>query len=142
MPPARLHWTCGAAEGIHAARLPSELQRLCPLTLFSFAFSLCCIAPVLAAKVLPGVEVTVGHEQEEGGKWPYAGTAEAIKAMGAKHCVKGVTISFPAAGTHVARGLPFYGWQATSPARNHGRRAPGKDRARPGSAPGPEMSWR
>ncbi|XP_017394194.1 glutamine amidotransferase-like class 1 domain-containing protein 3A, mitochondrial [Cebus imitator] len=51
---------------------------------------LCCIAPVLAAKVLRGVEVTVGHEQEEGGKWPYAGTAEAIKALGAKHCVKGV----------------------------------------------------
>ncbi|KAK2509225.1 hypothetical protein MC885_009193 [Smutsia gigantea] len=49
---------------------------------------LCCIAPVLAAKVLGGVEVTVGHEQEEGGKWPYAGTAEAIKALGAKHCVK------------------------------------------------------
>uniref|UniRef100_A0A2K6ELF4 Glutamine amidotransferase class 1 domain containing 3 n=1 Tax=Propithecus coquereli TaxID=379532 RepID=A0A2K6ELF4_PROCO len=46
---------------------------------------LCCIAPVLAAKVLRGVEVTVGHEQEEGGKWPYAGTAEAIKALGAKH---------------------------------------------------------
>ncbi|XP_004410716.1 PREDICTED: ES1 protein homolog, mitochondrial isoform X2 [Odobenus rosmarus divergens] len=52
---------------------------------------LCCIAPVLAARVLHGVEVTVGHEQEEGGKWPYAGTAEAIKALGAKHCVKGVT---------------------------------------------------
>ncbi|XP_053421663.1 glutamine amidotransferase-like class 1 domain-containing protein 3, mitochondrial [Nycticebus coucang] len=52
---------------------------------------LCCIAPVLAAKVLRGVEVTVGHEQEEGGKWPYAGTADAIKALGAKHCVKGVT---------------------------------------------------
>uniref|UniRef100_A0A9L0IKB3 Glutamine amidotransferase class 1 domain containing 3 n=1 Tax=Equus asinus TaxID=9793 RepID=A0A9L0IKB3_EQUAS len=52
---------------------------------------LCCIAPVLAARVLRGVEVTVGHEQEEGGKWPYAGTAEAIKALGAKHCVKGVT---------------------------------------------------
>ncbi|KAB5576867.1 hypothetical protein PHYPO_G00203440 [Pangasianodon hypophthalmus] len=33
---------------------------------------LCCISPVLAAKVLPGVEVTVGHEEEEGGKWPYA----------------------------------------------------------------------
>uniref|UniRef100_A0A8C5KLS6 Glutamine amidotransferase like class 1 domain containing 3A n=1 Tax=Jaculus jaculus TaxID=51337 RepID=A0A8C5KLS6_JACJA len=49
---------------------------------------LCCIAPVLAAKVIRGVEVTVGHEQEEGGKWPYAGTAEAIKALGAKHCVK------------------------------------------------------
>ncbi|XP_032351291.1 glutamine amidotransferase-like class 1 domain-containing protein 3A, mitochondrial isoform X3 [Camelus ferus] len=52
---------------------------------------LCCIAPVLAAKVLSGVEVTVGHEQEEGGRWPYAGTAEAIKALGAKHCVKEVT---------------------------------------------------
>ncbi|XP_047574790.1 glutamine amidotransferase-like class 1 domain-containing protein 3, mitochondrial isoform X3 [Lutra lutra] len=52
---------------------------------------LCCIAPVLAAKVLRGVEVTVGHEQEEGGRWPYAGTVEAIKALGAKHCVKGVT---------------------------------------------------
>lgn len=61
-------------------------------------FSLCCIAPVLAAKVIKGVEVTVGHEQEEGGKWPYAGTAEAIKALGAKHCVKGVTISFLAVG--------------------------------------------
>lgn len=40
----------------------------------------------------------MGHEQEEGGKWPYAGTAEAIKALGAKHCVKDVTISFWAAG--------------------------------------------
>ncbi|XP_049641403.1 glutamine amidotransferase-like class 1 domain-containing protein 3, mitochondrial isoform X2 [Suncus etruscus] len=52
---------------------------------------LCCIAPVLAAKVLGTVEVTVGHEQEEGGRWPYAGTAEAIKALGARHCVKDVT---------------------------------------------------
>ncbi|KAK2850277.1 hypothetical protein Q7C36_009060 [Tachysurus vachellii] len=55
---------------------------------------LCCISPVLAAKVLPGVEVTVGHEDEEGGKWPYAGTAQAITALGAKHKVKDVTISF------------------------------------------------
>ncbi|XP_038616488.1 glutamine amidotransferase-like class 1 domain-containing protein 3A, mitochondrial [Tachyglossus aculeatus] len=52
---------------------------------------LCCISPVLAAKVLHGAEVTVGHEQEEGGKWPYAGTAEAIKALGAKHQVREVT---------------------------------------------------
>ncbi|NWV49262.1 GAL3B protein, partial [Daphoenositta chrysoptera] len=57
---------------------------------------LCCISPVLAAKVLSGAEVTVGHEEEEGGKWPYAGTAGAIKELGAKHCVKEVTISFPA----------------------------------------------
>ncbi|XDB47089.1 hypothetical protein AB1E18_000705 [Capra hircus] len=53
---------------------------------------LCCIAPVLAAKVLRGVEVTVGHEQEEGGKWPHAGTAEVIKALGAKHCVMGAHV--------------------------------------------------
>ncbi|XP_048350508.1 glutamine amidotransferase-like class 1 domain-containing protein 3, mitochondrial isoform X2 [Sphaerodactylus townsendi] len=52
---------------------------------------LCCISPVLAAKVIPGTEVTVGHEEEEGGKWPYAGTAGAIKAMGGKHHVKEVT---------------------------------------------------
>ncbi|KAM9038660.1 putative glutamine amidotransferase-like class 1 domain-containing protein 3B, mitochondrial [Sarcophilus harrisii] len=55
---------------------------------------LCCISPILAAKVIQGTEVTVGHEQEEEGKWPYCGTAEAIKALGAKHCVKEVTISF------------------------------------------------
>ncbi|XP_076975249.1 glutamine amidotransferase-like class 1 domain-containing protein 3, mitochondrial [Tamandua tetradactyla] len=52
---------------------------------------LCCIAPILAAKVLRGVEVTVGHEQEEGGKWPYAGTADTIRALGAKHCAREVT---------------------------------------------------
>lgn len=51
---------------------------------------LCCIAPVLAAKVFPGCEVTVGNDAEEGGRWPYAGTVEAVKAMGAKHVVKDV----------------------------------------------------
>ncbi|KAG9473026.1 hypothetical protein GDO78_015313 [Eleutherodactylus coqui] len=51
---------------------------------------LCCIAPVLAAKVIPGVEVTVGQEEEQGGKWPYAGTAKAIQALGGKHCPKEV----------------------------------------------------
>uniref|UniRef100_A0A8V0YK93 Glutamine amidotransferase like class 1 domain containing 3A n=1 Tax=Gallus gallus TaxID=9031 RepID=A0A8V0YK93_CHICK len=54
---------------------------------------LCCISPVLAAKVLSGAEVTVGHEEEEGGKWPYAGTAGAIKELGGKHCVKEVASS-------------------------------------------------
>ncbi|XP_044159684.1 glutamine amidotransferase-like class 1 domain-containing protein 3A, mitochondrial [Bufo gargarizans] len=51
---------------------------------------LCCIAPVLAAKVIPGVEVTVGQEEEQGGKWPYAGTVKAIQALGGKHCPKEV----------------------------------------------------
>eukprot|EP00745_Piridium_sociabile_P037826 TRINITY_DN69011_c0_g1_i2.p1 TRINITY_DN69011_c0_g1~~TRINITY_DN69011_c0_g1_i2.p1 ORF type:complete len:276 (+),score=65.31 TRINITY_DN69011_c0_g1_i2:66-830(+) len=52
---------------------------------------LCCIAPVLAAKVLPGCEVTVGSDQEEGGKWPYAGTAGAIGSMDSTHVKKDVT---------------------------------------------------
>ncbi|XP_072254606.1 glutamine amidotransferase-like class 1 domain-containing protein 3, mitochondrial [Pyxicephalus adspersus] len=51
---------------------------------------LCCIAPVLAAKVIPGVEVTVGQEEEQGGKWPYCGTSKAIQAMGGKHVTKEV----------------------------------------------------
>ncbi|KAM8977783.1 glutamine amidotransferase-like class 1 domain-containing protein 3, mitochondrial [Pelodytes ibericus] len=51
---------------------------------------LCCIAPVLAAKVIPGVEVTVGQEEELGGKWPYAGTAKSINVLGGKHCAKEV----------------------------------------------------
>lgn len=50
---------------------------------------------MLAAKVLKDVEVTVGSDQEEGGRFPYAGTAGAIQQMGAKHVKKDVTISFP-----------------------------------------------
>ncbi|PIO23908.1 hypothetical protein AB205_0088000 [Aquarana catesbeiana] len=53
---------------------------------------LCCIAPVLAAKVIPGVEVTVGQEEEHGGKWPYCGTSKAIQAMGGKHSAKEVHV--------------------------------------------------
>ncbi|XP_072026662.1 glutamine amidotransferase-like class 1 domain-containing protein 3, mitochondrial [Amphiura filiformis] len=56
---------------------------------------LCCISPVLAAKVIPGCEVTVGQDKEEGGKYPYSGTAGAIQEMGAKHINKTV------AETHV-----------------------------------------
>lgn len=52
---------------------------------------LTCIAPVLAAKVLPGVEITVGHDTDEGGRWPYAGTAGAVVSMGAKHVIRDVT---------------------------------------------------
>ncbi|XP_002739842.1 glutamine amidotransferase-like class 1 domain-containing protein 3, mitochondrial [Saccoglossus kowalevskii] len=52
---------------------------------------LCCIAPVLAAKVIKGCELTVGHDQEEDGKWPYAGTAGALQELGAKHVNTSVT---------------------------------------------------
>merc|ERR1712168_1006397 len=52
---------------------------------------LCCISPVLAAKVISGCEVTVGADTDEDGKWPYAGTAGAITSLGANHINKNVT---------------------------------------------------
>lgn len=50
---------------------------------------LCCIAPVLAAKVFPGCEVTLGCP-DEGDKWPFAGACGAAEAMGATHVKKNV----------------------------------------------------
>ncbi len=38
-----------------------------------------CIAPVLAAKVIAGVSLTVGNDTDDGGRWPYAGTAGACE---------------------------------------------------------------
>ncbi|XP_069495982.1 glutamine amidotransferase-like class 1 domain-containing protein 3, mitochondrial [Ambystoma mexicanum] len=46
---------------------------------------LCCIAPVLAAKVFPGCEVTVGKDENIDGRFPDAETASAIKEIGSKH---------------------------------------------------------
>jgi hypothetical protein len=45
--------------------------------------------------VIQGCEVTVGQDKDDGsGKWPYAGTAEAIQKMNAIHVNKNVDISF------------------------------------------------
>lgn len=53
---------------------------------------LCCISPVLAAKVFPGCEVTVGLENDE--KYPgTTATAEAINQLGCKHVSKSVSES-------------------------------------------------
>ncbi|PAA65578.1 hypothetical protein BOX15_Mlig016218g1 [Macrostomum lignano] len=52
---------------------------------------LCCIAPVLAAKLLPGCQVTMGSESEEGGLWPHAGATQAIGPLGGQHVIRGVT---------------------------------------------------
>ncbi|XP_076021799.1 glutamine amidotransferase-like class 1 domain-containing protein 3, mitochondrial [Genypterus blacodes] len=50
---------------------------------------LCCISPVLAAKVFPGCEVTVGVEKDD--KYPdTTGTAAAISELGCKHVSKSV----------------------------------------------------
>lgn len=45
-----------------------------------------CIAPVIAAKLIPGVKLTVGSDVESE-MHPYAGTATAMKKMGATHVV-------------------------------------------------------
>lgn len=54
---------------------------------------LCCIAPVIAARLIPNCEVTVGQDKEDGGRWPYAGTAGAVQTMGATHVLKDVNVS-------------------------------------------------
>ncbi|XP_061691146.1 glutamine amidotransferase-like class 1 domain-containing protein 3, mitochondrial [Syngnathoides biaculeatus] len=49
--------------------------------------AMCCISPVLAAKILPGCELTVGQDKESDA-WPYARTAGALREMGCKHVNK------------------------------------------------------
>lgn len=51
---------------------------------------MCCIAPVLAAKILPGCELSVGQDNQCD-RWPYAQTAAAVKDMGCKHVNTDVT---------------------------------------------------
>lgn len=50
---------------------------------------LCCISPVLAAKIIPGCELTLGCDTACE-KWPYAETAAAVKDLGCKHVNKNV----------------------------------------------------
>ncbi|XP_068182315.1 glutamine amidotransferase-like class 1 domain-containing protein 3, mitochondrial [Antennarius striatus] len=45
---------------------------------------MCCIAPILAAKVFPGCELTVGSDNACE-RWPYAQTVGVLKEMGCKH---------------------------------------------------------
>ncbi|XP_028655424.1 glutamine amidotransferase-like class 1 domain-containing protein 3, mitochondrial [Erpetoichthys calabaricus] len=51
---------------------------------------LCCISPVLAAKVFPGCEVTVGHDTNSDGRFPDCSTASSIEELGCKHICKNV----------------------------------------------------
>uniref|UniRef100_A0A4W3HIW6 Si:ch211-153b23.5 n=1 Tax=Callorhinchus milii TaxID=7868 RepID=A0A4W3HIW6_CALMI len=50
---------------------------------------LCCISPVLAAKLIPGCELTVGQDTECE-MWPFAKTAHSMKELGCKHINKHV----------------------------------------------------
>lgn len=47
---------------------------------------MCCIAPIIAAKIFPGCSITMGQDQEMDGKWPFAGAAQASSSvLNAKH---------------------------------------------------------
>ncbi|XP_071268093.1 glutamine amidotransferase-like class 1 domain-containing protein 3, mitochondrial isoform X1 [Salvelinus alpinus] len=61
-------------KGFHAAGKP---------------LAMCCISPILAAKVLPGCEITVGQDKECE-RWPHAKTATSMKELGCKHVNKKV----------------------------------------------------
>ncbi|PWA19788.1 hypothetical protein CCH79_00006903 [Gambusia affinis] len=52
--------------------------------------SLASMAPVLACRVLPSIEVTMGYERDEStrwGNWPQTNMVQAVKGMGARHVV-------------------------------------------------------
>ncbi|KAK3874871.1 hypothetical protein Pcinc_020191 [Petrolisthes cinctipes] len=53
---------------------------------------LCCIAPIVAAKVLgsSGVTLTLGKADDGSGKWPYAGSIDVAKGFGANAVEKSV----------------------------------------------------
>uniref|UniRef100_A0A8C6V0F4 Es1 protein n=1 Tax=Neogobius melanostomus TaxID=47308 RepID=A0A8C6V0F4_9GOBI len=49
---------------------------------------LASMAPLLACRVLPGIEVTMGYETDESsrwGHWPNTSMVQAVKSMGARH---------------------------------------------------------
>ena len=43
---------------------------------------LCCIAPVICAKMLPGCQITLGKHQEKG-EWPYGENIDTMRQLGA-----------------------------------------------------------
>lgn len=56
------------------------------------------MAPVLACRVLPGIEVTMGYERDDNtrwGNWPHTSMVQAVKNMGARHNGREPYISLP-----------------------------------------------
>ena len=49
---------------------------------------LCCIAPIIAAKCIPGVEVTMGGK---GDGWPFGDATDAVASLGSTHITKDPT---------------------------------------------------
>ena len=78
----KMYISCGTYEGIEV----DFLRFLCQLLSNTFSQN--------KFQLIPGVQITVGHDKDDGGRWPYAGTAGAVEQMGAKHFNKDVHISF------------------------------------------------
>ncbi|XP_032812568.2 putative glutamine amidotransferase-like class 1 domain-containing protein 3B, mitochondrial [Petromyzon marinus] len=74
-----------ASEGARCSLLPGVEAALRAFREADKPVALCCIAPVLAARLFPGCELTVGGDSEQGGRFPYAGTAAAIRELGCTH---------------------------------------------------------
>lgn len=49
------------------------------------ALGLSCIAPLLAAKLIPGVQITMGGARDEDGKWPHVAAVVAAKKLGVQY---------------------------------------------------------
>lgn len=92
---------CSFAVDGAAFKVPADVERV--IAGFHSAkkpLGLCCISPVIAARVIgaraaaaagaPPVQLTVGGASEDGGRWPYAGTAAVIAGTpGAAHVEHG-----------------------------------------------------
>jgi len=77
--------TAGAGKGIDDFTVDSTVEKV--ITDFHAKkkpIGLTCIAPVLVAKLIPGVKITMGMDVE-GDDFPYAGAVGAVKALGANH---------------------------------------------------------
>lgn len=45
---------------------------------------LCCISPVIAARLLPRCQITLGQKPGDASVWPYSGSMDACSSMGAQ----------------------------------------------------------
>ena len=73
-----------ATEGQNMELNPTVSSAILKFHTNSKPIGLCCIAPVLAARCIPGVKVTVGSSTASD-SWPHAGAAGAIEGMGGAH---------------------------------------------------------
>lgn len=81
---------CNYANNNEHYKVNENVQKtLLEFILGSKPIGLCCIAPVIAAKVLPGCTITVG-KSKSAKDWPYAGTIDNLRLTDANVVEKDV----------------------------------------------------